>query len=111
MKGIHYLSLIQTETSPSHSQSYQHGRNAIGGESTGPIPVDKPRDAFADDQLGLLDHLGVRQFVFFGNCIGGSFALKLMQRAPDRLVAGVLCQPVGHRPEDPDVMYRSGREA
>jgi hypothetical protein len=36
--------------------------------------------------------------------------LKLMQRAPDRLIAGVLCQPVGHRPEDPDVMYRSGRE-
>jgi pimeloyl-ACP methyl ester carboxylesterase len=85
-------------------------RNANGGESTGPVPVDNPWDAFADDQLGLMDHLGIRQFVFFGNCIGGSFALKLMERAPDRIVAGVLSQPIGHRPEKPDVMYNSGRD-
>ena len=85
-------------------------RNATGGESTGPVPVDNPWDAFADDQLGLMDHLGIRQFVFFGNCIGGSFALKLMERAPDRIVAGVLSQPIGHRPENPGVMYNSGRD-
>jgi pimeloyl-ACP methyl ester carboxylesterase len=83
-------------------------RNAMGGESTGPVPVDDPWGAFADDQLGLLDHLGIREFVFFGNCIGGSFALKLMERAPDRIVAGVLSQPIGHRPENPNVMYDSG---
>jgi len=86
-------------------------RNAIGGESTGPIPGNDPWGAFADDQLGLLDHLGVRQFAFFGNCIGGSFALKLMERAPDRVVAGVLSQPIGHRPENPGVMYKSGVDA
>ena len=85
-------------------------RNATGGESTGPIPVDDPWGAFADDQLGLMDHLGIRQFIFFGNCIGGSFALKLMERAPDRIVAGVLSQPIGHRPENPGVMYDSGRD-
>src|SRR5262245_59694161 len=85
-------------------------RNATGGESTGPVPVDNPWDAFADDQLGLMDHLGIRQFMFFGNCIGGSFALKLMERAPDRVVAGVLSQPIGHRPENPGVMYNSGRD-
>jgi pimeloyl-ACP methyl ester carboxylesterase len=43
----------------------------LGGESTGPIPVSDPWDAFADDQLGLMDHLGIRRFFFFGNCIGG----------------------------------------
>jgi pimeloyl-ACP methyl ester carboxylesterase len=85
-------------------------RNASGGESSGPIPVDDPWGAFADDQLGLMDHLGIRQFFFFGNCIGGSFALKLMERAPERVVAGVLSQPIGHRPENPDVMYNSGRD-
>src|SRR5229473_892954 len=58
-------------------------RNASGGESTGPIPVDDPWGAFADDQLGLMDHLGIRQFFFFGNCIGGSFALTLLERAPE----------------------------
>ena len=85
-------------------------RNATGGGSTGPIPVDNPWDAFADDQLGLMDHLGIRQFFFFGNCIGGSYALKLMERAPDRVVAGVLSQPIGHRPENPDVMYDLSRD-
>jgi pimeloyl-ACP methyl ester carboxylesterase len=86
-------------------------RNANDGESTGPIPVDDPWGAFADDQLGLMDHLGIQKFFFMGYCIGGPFAMKLMQRAPDRVVAAVLCQPVGHRPENPDVMYKSGKDA
>ena len=39
-------------------------RNAAGGKSTGSVPVDDPWGAFADDQLGLMDHLGIRQFFF-----------------------------------------------
>jgi pimeloyl-ACP methyl ester carboxylesterase len=85
-------------------------RNATNGESAGPVPVDDPWGAFADDQLSLMDHLGIRQFVFFGNCIGGPFGLKLMERAPHRVVAAVLSQPVGHRPESPDVMYDLSRD-
>jgi pimeloyl-ACP methyl ester carboxylesterase len=85
-------------------------RNANGGESSGPIAVSDPWGAFADDQLGLMDHLGIHEFFFIGYCIGGPFALKLMERAPDRVVAGVLCQPVGNLPENPDVMYDSGRD-
>jgi pimeloyl-ACP methyl ester carboxylesterase len=80
-------------------------RNAAGGESTGPIPTEKPWDAFAADQIGLLDHLGIREAFVLGFCIGGSFILKLMEVAPERVTAGVLCQPIGHRPEDPDVMW------
>jgi pimeloyl-ACP methyl ester carboxylesterase len=85
-------------------------RNANGGESTGPVPVDNPWDAFADDQLGLMDHLGIREFFYMGYCIGGCFAGKLLQRAPDRVIAAVFCQSVGHLPEDPTVMYRHGKE-
>ena len=85
-------------------------RNASNGESTGPVPVDDPWSAFADDQLGVMDHLGIRQFFFFGNCIGGPFAMKLMERAPQRVVAAILSQPVGHRPDKPDFMYESGRD-
>src|SRR5215467_12309573 len=69
-------------------------RNATGGESTGPVPVDDPWGAFADDQLGVMDHLGISKFFFFGNCIGGPFAMKLMERAPQRVVAAILSQPV-----------------
>lgn len=85
-------------------------RNANGGASRGPIPDTDPWDTFADDQLGLMDHLGIKQFLFMGYCIGGCFALKLMERAPDRVIAGVLVQTVGHHPEHPDYMYNSGRD-
>lgn len=85
-------------------------RNANGGESTGPLAVDDPWGGFADDQLGLMDHLGIREFAYMGYCIGGCFAGKLIERAPERIVAAVFCQTVGHLPEDPDVMFRSGRD-
>ena len=85
-------------------------RNATGGKSTGPVAVEDPWGAFADDQLGLMDHLDIRHFLFMGYCIGGCFAMKLIERAPDRVVAAVLCQTVGHNDDDPDVMYRSGHD-
>ena len=72
---------------------------------------DDPWGAFADDQLGLMDHLGIGEFFFMGYCIGGPFALKLMERAPDRILAGVLCQPVGHNAKFPDSMYDSGHDS
>jgi len=84
-------------------------RNATGGESTGPVPTDDPWGAFADDQLGVMDHLGINRFAFFGNCIGGPFAMKLMERAPQRVTAAVLSQPVGHGPANPDYMYDAGK--
>jgi pimeloyl-ACP methyl ester carboxylesterase len=84
-------------------------RNATGGESTGPVPSDDPWSAFADDQLGLMDHLGINKFMFFGNCIGGPFAMKLMEKAPQRVTAAILSQPVGHNPAKPDYMYDAGK--
>ena len=82
-------------------------RNGNDGLSTGPLQIDKPWDAYADDQLGLMDHLGIDEFLVLGNCIGGPFILKLIQRAPDRVVAAVLSQPSGHRPEDPDIFWNN----
>jgi pimeloyl-ACP methyl ester carboxylesterase len=81
-------------------------RNANGGESSGPVPTENAWDAFADDQLAVMDHLGISEFFYMGYCIGGCFAGKLLQRAPDRVVAAVFCQSVGDRPEDTGVMYR-----
>ena len=48
-------------------------RNANGGESSGSIQTGDPWDAFADDQLGLMDHLGIREFFYMGYCIGSPF--------------------------------------
>jgi pimeloyl-ACP methyl ester carboxylesterase len=80
-------------------------RNANGGESTGPLEADRPWDAFTDDHIGLMDHLKIDRFMVLGFCIGGPFIWSLIKRAPDRVVAGVLAQPSGSRPEKRDLFY------
>src|SRR5260370_26987105 len=65
------------------------------GRSSGPLEPSDPWGAYARDQLALLGHLGVDRFHVMGCCIGGSFALKLIQQAPGRVTAAVLQQPVG----------------
>ena len=80
-------------------------RNANDGQSSGPLEIDRPWDAYTDDHLGLMDHLGIDKFMVLGFCIGGPFIWNLLRRAPDRIVAAVLAQPSGSRPEKRDHFY------
>ena len=80
-------------------------RNANTGQSSGPLDIDRPWDSHTDDQLALMNHLGVDKFVVMGFCIGGPFIWNLLKRAPDRIAAAVLAQPVGFRPEMPTLLY------
>jgi len=82
-------------------------RNANGGQSSGPLEVDRPWDSHTDDQLGLMDHLRIDKFMVMGFCIGGPFIWNLLERAPDRIVAAVLAQPSGSRPEARDLFYEN----
>ena len=82
-------------------------RNANGGQSTGPLESDRPWDAYTDDQLGLMDHLGISRFMVLGFCIGGPFIWNMLKRDSDRVVAAVLAQPSGYRPEMPDLFYQN----
>ncbi|PYR65174.1 MAG: alpha/beta hydrolase [Acidobacteria bacterium] len=80
-------------------------RNANNGQSSGPVEADRSWDSHADDQLALMDHLRIDKFAVMGFCIGGPFTWNLLKRAPNRVVAAVLAQPVGFRPEMPGVLY------
>src|SRR5215467_8547565 len=80
-------------------------RNANGGQSTGPLEIDRPWGSHTDDHLGLMDHLRIDKFMVLGFCIGGPMIWNLLKRAPDRIVAGVLAQPSGSRPEMRDLFY------
>ncbi len=74
-------------------------RNA--GRSSGQLDTRDPWGSYADDQLALLDHLGIEKTLVVGCCIGCSFIFKLVERQPDRIVAGVLMQPIGHDDTNP----------
>src|SRR5271154_6904641 len=84
---------------------YADLRNAIPGQSTGPVEPDRPWDSYTDDHIGLMDHLGIDKFMVLGFCIGGPMIWNLLKRAPDRVVAAVLAQPSGSRPEARDLFY------
>jgi len=67
-------------------------RNAAGGESTGSVAVDNPWDAFADDQLALMDHLGIPPV----------FLLRQLHRRPVRDEADGACATArGRRNSEP----------
>ncbi len=82
-------------------------RNSTGSQSTGPLEIDRPWDAYTDDHLGLMDHLGIDKFLVMGFCIGGPFIWNMLRRAPERVIAAVLAQPSGNRPEMPDLFYNN----
>src|ERR1700710_380156 len=82
-------------------------RNANSGQSSGPLEADRPWDAFTDDHLGLMDHLGIDKFMVLGFCIGGPMIWNLLKRAPNRVVAAVLAQPSGSRPEARELFYQN----
>ena len=85
-------------------------RHAAGGRSSGPLEIDRPWDAYSDDQLGLMDHLGIREFLVMGFCIGGPMIHNLIRLAPDRVVAAAMMQPSGFSPEHSDIFYQNNTE-
>jgi len=75
------------------------------GRSSGPIDANDPWGMYLGDHIGLLNHLGVERCHVLGCCIGASYALKMIEAAPDRITCAVLEQPIGIT-EASRVLYR-----
>jgi pimeloyl-ACP methyl ester carboxylesterase len=105
-------------------------RNA--GRSSAPVRADDSWISYTEDQIGLMDHLGIERFHTAGMCIGGPYCMGLVQAAPDRVASAVLFQPIGladnrqaffdmfdnwaeelkpQHPELPEVAWESFRDA
>ena len=69
--------------------------------------VDRPWDALVDDQLALLDHLGIDEFMVLGFCIGGPMIWNLIKHAGDRVVAATLVHPSGYTSSHPNNFYNN----
>lgn len=69
-------------------------RNA-GGQSHAPMTTRDNWDSYTDDHIAVLDHLRIDRCHLYGQCIGGSFIVNMLQRHPERVAAAVLAQPIG----------------
>ncbi|MGH7389987.1 MAG: alpha/beta fold hydrolase [Candidatus Rokuibacteriota bacterium] len=69
-------------------------RNA-GGRSRGPITAQDGWPTYAADHIALLDRLGIDRCHLYGQCIGGSFIMSLLEGQPHRVAGAVLAQPIG----------------
>ena len=78
-------------------------RNANEGQTKGPLDIERTWDTFTDDQLNLMDYLGLDQFKVIGFCIGGPMIWNLLKRAGDRIVAAVLVHPSGYISSHPNI--------
>ena len=78
-------------------------RNANEGRTKGPLDIERTWEAFTDDQLDLMDHLGLDQFIVLGFCIGGPMIWNLLKRAGNRVVAAVLVHPSGYISSHPNI--------
>ena len=72
-------------------------RNA--GRSSAPVSADDGWNTMRDDQLAVLDHLGVERCHVVGMCIGGPYIAGLLRAAPERFASAVMLQPVGIEPD------------
>ena len=71
-------------------------RNA--GESKAPITATNSWADYADDAIGLIEHLGLGRLAIWGRCIGPSFCMKVIQQLRDesnRITALVDHAPIG----------------
>lgn len=68
-------------------------RNA--GRSNAPIRASDGWHVYKEDQLALLDHLGVDRFHIVGMCIGGPYGMGLIQAVPQRVASFVIFQSIG----------------
>ena len=75
-----------------------------GGSKTGLAPFSY-EDA-AQDQLAVLDDLGVQRAHVMGGCIGCAYALRLADQAPARVAGLVMQDPVGlDETNSPETFY------
>lgn len=81
------------QLSPKYRVIAMDQRNA--GQSTGPIGADDSWHTYTQDQISLMDHLGIDTFHVAGMCIGGPYCMGLIEAAPERVVSAILFQTIG----------------
>ncbi len=98
---VHGLLLSQEMHRPLAEALAAHGNRVITVDLLGHGQSDRPRDmwrysmaSFAEQLLGLMDHLELEQAAVMGTSLGANTALEVASRAPERLRGMVIEMPV-----------------
>ena len=68
-------------------------RNA--GRSVAPVTAEDGWQCYIEDQIGLVDHLGIDKFNVAGMCIGGPYCLGIIDAVPSRVISATIFQTIG----------------
>ena len=82
-------------------------RNANDGKTIGPLEIEKTWDSFTEDQLTLMDYLGIEKFMVLGFCIGGPLIWNLLRKAKHRVTCATLVHPSGFTSSHPDIYFQN----
>ncbi len=98
---VHGLLLSQEMHRPLAKALAARGNRVITVDLLGHGQSDRPRDMwrysmgdFAEQLLGVMDHLGLDETAVMGTSLGANTALELASRAPERVRAMVIEMPV-----------------
>jgi len=98
---VHGLLLSQRMHEPLARELAARGTHAVTVDLLGHGRSDRPREAwrysipvFAEQIVGLLDHLGLDEAVILGTSLGANCALEVCSIAPDRVRGMVVEMPV-----------------
>ncbi len=80
------------------------------GSSRAPLGPSDGWHSYTGDHLALLDYLGIKRCHLMGGCIGSSYCLSLIARAPERVTAAVLQNPVGLSGDNRELFYKMFEE-
>jgi len=98
---VHGLLLTQEMHRPLARDLAALGNHVVTVDLLGHGESDRPRDMwrysmrlFAEQILGLMDHLGIERAVVMGTSLGANTALEIASMAPERLQGMVIEMPV-----------------
>ncbi len=68
-------------------------RNA--GRSVAPVTATDGWQNYIEDQIALMDYLGIAKFNVAGMCIGGPYCLGIIDASPKRVISATIFQTIG----------------
>ena len=89
--GYEYLDGLAAELVPGFTAAAYQQRGVLPSTLRGPFDID----TYVEDAKAVLDALGWEQTFVLGHSLGGTYALQLCRRMPERLLGALIVDPLG----------------